>query len=64
MSSKVYKDEPCAGMYASHSEYGEVRLIGKLAHDGEESVWIVDCWENSLKLVFERDLNLYYYWSD
>lgn len=64
MSSKVYKDEPCAGMYASHGEYGEVRLIGKLPHDGEESVWIVDCWENSLKLVFERDLSLYYYWGD
>ena len=66
MSSKVYKDEPCAGMYASHSKYGEVELIGKLSHDGEYSVWVVDCCINGryeLKLVFENDLHKYYYWG-
>lgn len=67
MSNKVYKDEPRAGMYASHDKYGEVELIGKLSHDGDENVWIVNCfWEeysNTLRIVYESDLSDFYYWG-
>lgn len=66
MSTKVYKDEPSAGMYASHNMYGEVQLVGKLSHDGDENVWIVDCfWDEKrgLEFVYERDLSDFYYWG-
>lgn len=68
MSSKVYKDEPCAGMFSTHCAYGEVELIGRVEHDGDSGcvVWLVKWTENEdeLKLVDENDLSDFYYWGD
>lgn len=70
MSRQYCVSEPKPGYGATHKTFeetgslGEVGLVGRVEHDGDESVWIVEQFSTStLHLVYERDLSDFYYWG-
>lgn len=61
MSSKYSEPALKSNIYAIHSKYGDVYIVGELENTG---LWIVETSDDELKLSYEYQLSDFYSWGD